>query len=122
MTDVLLILTTLGTPLVVLLGVGYVIQRSYQRGERGLALCPAAGPAAGPAADPADAICDTAPRGRAAGRRCWQIKGCSLAERSSCPAYRRPYLPCWLAVELANGGQTKDECLDCARYKSGLVG
>jgi hypothetical protein len=114
MSSVLLILATFGTPLVALFGVGYVIQRSYQRRETGLAPCPAA--------EPADAICDTAPSGRAAGRRCWQMKGCSPAERSGCPAYRRPYLPCWLALELGNGGQPKGECLSCARYKSGLVG
>jgi hypothetical protein len=114
MTDVLLTLATFGTPLVVLFGVGYVIQRRHQRRERALALCAAV--------DVADAMHDTAPPRRAAGRRCWQVKGCSLAERSRCPAYRRPYLPCWLAVELANGGQTKGECLICTRYKSGLVG
>ena len=114
MTDVLLILATFGTPLVVLFGVGYVMQRRPQPRERAFASCPAV--------DAADAIYDRAPPRRAAGRRCWQIKGCSLAERSRCPAYPRPYLPCWLAVELANGGQPKDECLGCARYKSGLVG
>ncbi len=114
MTDVLMMLATFGTPLAVLFGVGYVMQRRHQRPERALASCPAV--------DAADAMHDTALPRRAAGRRCWQIKGCSLAERSRCPAYRRPYLPCWLAVELANGGQPKGECLSCARYKSGLVG
>lgn len=114
MTDVLLILATFGTPLAVLFGAGSVMQGRYQRRERGMAL--------GPVADAPDATPDGPPRGRAAGRRCWQIKGCSLAERSRCPAYRRAYLPCWLAVELANGGRTKDECFACARYKSGLVG
>jgi hypothetical protein len=114
MTGVLLMLATFGAPLVVLFGAGYVIQSRHQRRERALVSCPAV--------DAADAIHDTAPPRRAAGRRCWQVKGCSLAERSRCPAYDRPYLPCWLAVELANGGQAKSECLTCARYKSGLVG
>jgi hypothetical protein len=114
MTGALLILATLGTPLVMLFAAGYAIQRRYQRRERNLALCAAA--------SPAGAVYEKVSTGRAAGRRCWQIKGCSLAERSSCPAYPRPYLPCWLAVELANGGQPKSDCLGCARYKSGLVG
>ena len=114
MTDVLVILVTVGTPLVLLLGVGYVMQRWHHQRETGLAPCPATGPS--------EAVYASAPPGRAAGRRCWQIKGCSPAERNACPAYARSYLPCWLAVELANGGRSRDECLSCARYKSGLVG
>ncbi len=114
MTGLLLILATFGTSLLALSGAGYVMQRYQQRREREPAPCPVA--------DPTDAIYDTTRPRRAAGRRCWQMNGCSLAERSRCPAYRRPYLPCWLAVELANGGQPKAECLTCPRYKSGLVG
>lgn len=112
-TDVLLILARLGTPLAVLFGVGYLIQRYYRQREKGLAL--------GLAAGRVDAMYNRALPRQAAAAACWQIKGCSLAERSSCPAYPRTYLSCWLTVKLAKGDRLKHECLSCPLYETGLV-
>ncbi len=112
MTDVLLILARLGTPLVVLFGVGYLIQRYYRQRYKNLAQRLAA--------DPAGATYNRALAGQAARPACWQTKVCSLAERSSCPAFPRTYVPCWLAVKLADG-ELKHDCLSCALYEAGLV-
>lgn len=46
---------------------------------------------------------------------CWEIKRCDPAKRPSCPAYQRPNLPCWLALQLA-GQPLREECLRCGMY------
>ena len=48
---------------------------------------------------------------------CWELKQCALATRDKCPAYDRTYLPCWLAVKLANGGHMQHGCVDCFLYQ-----
>lgn len=47
--------------------------------------------------------------------QCWEIKRCEEATRAECPAYKRPNLPCWLALQLA-GCQLSDECKSCSMY------
>jgi hypothetical protein len=47
--------------------------------------------------------------------RCWQVLACSMERRSTCPAYERMYLPCWLANQLAHG-ELKRECSACIFY------
>ena len=46
---------------------------------------------------------------------CWQIKRCPTIKRLNCPAYRRSYLPCWLAIQL-ECGEVKHECHNCTLY------
>ncbi len=37
------------------------------------------------------------------GLPCWHLRGCDRTRRESCPAYRQPDLPCWLARSEAEG-------------------
>jgi hypothetical protein len=46
---------------------------------------------------------------------CWEQKHCEPAKRSSCAAYKRSHVPCWLAVQVAEG-QLRDGCLTCELY------
>ncbi len=47
---------------------------------------------------------------------CWEAKHCESAKRAQCAAYKRPDLPCWLALQ-AEGGKLREECFTCAFYK-----
>lgn len=47
---------------------------------------------------------------------CWEVKRCEPAKRAQCAAYKRPDLPCWLAIQAA-GGKLREECFTCAFYK-----
>lgn len=46
---------------------------------------------------------------------CWEVKQCDSAKRAQCAAYKRPDLPCWLALQTA-GGKVRPECPDCELY------
>ncbi len=47
---------------------------------------------------------------------CWDVKKCTSTQRAQCAAYRRPDLPCWLALQAA-GEKVRPECHTCAFYK-----
>jgi hypothetical protein len=47
---------------------------------------------------------------------CWDIKRCGETTRAQCAAYKRPDLPCWLALQAA-GDKLREECFTCAFYK-----
>jgi len=44
--------------------------------------------------------------------QCWEVKNCDPAVRESCPAYRRPNVPCWMALQLS-GNELPEECFTC---------
>lgn len=46
---------------------------------------------------------------------CWETKQCDITQRAQCPSYKRPDLPCWLALQAA-GGKVRAECADCELY------
>lgn len=46
---------------------------------------------------------------------CWEQNHCEPAKRSHCAAYLRSHVPCWLAVQVAEG-QLRDGCLTCDLY------
>ena len=46
---------------------------------------------------------------------CWEQKNCDLATRSNCAAFKRSHVPCWLAVQVAEG-QLRASCLTCNMY------
>ncbi len=51
------------------------------------------------------------------GTLCWEIMSCSSGVRESCPAYRRPEVPCWLAcMEAGPYSRLKPECLTCKQF------
>lgn len=47
---------------------------------------------------------------------CWEQKKCDAATRANCAAYRRSHVPCWLAVQVAEG-QLRSGCLTCDLYR-----
>ena len=47
---------------------------------------------------------------------CWEMKGCSLEQRRSCPAAASPQTPCW-QVFRKNDGVMKDDCLSCDVFR-----
>jgi len=46
---------------------------------------------------------------------CWVQQACDEARRADCPAFKRPEVPCWLAVQVAEG-QLRDGCISCSMY------
>ena len=46
---------------------------------------------------------------------CWDLKECSVDQRSNCAACQRPDLPCWLALQ-AQGEKLREACFTCALY------
>ncbi len=47
---------------------------------------------------------------------CWEVKRCPPAQRAQCAAFKRPDLPCWLAIQ-AEGGKVRAECFACSFYR-----
>jgi len=48
-------------------------------------------------------------------RHCWEVKKCDPATREQCPAYQKPALPCWLALQVS--GQTiSPQCYACQMF------
>jgi hypothetical protein len=58
--------------------------------------------------EPIEAACE----GYTLGPKCWEIKNCDPAFRETCPAYRRPNVPCWMALQLS-GQDLQKECFAC---------
>ncbi len=47
---------------------------------------------------------------------CWEQKNCDATKRSNCAAYKRSHVPCWLAVQVAEG-QLRADCMSCDLYR-----
>ena len=101
----------IGVPVVVTLGIGIwlekklrpqetqVQQRQVRRGT--IIPFPRISQGASPSAIPS--------------AHCWDVKQCNPTAREQCAAYKRPDLPCWLALQAA-GGKVRPECADCELY------
>lgn len=102
---VTLLCITFGLPVAVLFAAGYLLRHRRSRAEAMFGMSEAVMPGSyggnGSAYEYAPGV------------RCWELKRCALARRDKCPAYDRTYLPCWLALKLANGGRLERGCLDC---------
>jgi hypothetical protein len=48
---------------------------------------------------------------------CWLVKGCDPAHRADCPAYQQRGKPCWVA-RLATEGILPTGCPDCPIYQA----
>lgn len=46
------------------------------------------------------------------GQSCWEMKNCAPSTREQCPAYQQPGSPCWLAHQQAEG-QIPEPCYNC---------
>jgi len=47
---------------------------------------------------------------------CWEIKGCSEADRASCDAYEHALEPCWIVKTKADICKEED-CANCPVYR-----
>ena len=50
-----------------------------------------------------------------ASTHCWDEHGCTEEAKAKCPAFAKPELPCWLAVQMKTG-HLRDNCSDCNFY------
>lgn len=87
----------IGVPLLVTLGIGHLISRAYSARQQ---------------ASEQEVVCE----GYELGPHCWEIKNCDPAIREACPAYQRPQVPCWLALQVA-GRELPEECFSCEIFK-----
>jgi hypothetical protein len=49
-------------------------------------------------------------------RLCWEIRGCSEANRKNCPASAQPNIPCWQVFRTKNG-LLREDCLGCDVFR-----
>jgi hypothetical protein len=113
MQDVLVLgllgLLRVGVPILVIAGIGYYLVRRRHARLAADIQAPVDAGALGPA-DWARAI--TAPPAAP----CWEQKNCDVGQREACAAYKRSHVPCWLAVQVAEG-QLRSHCLNCDLYR-----
>lgn len=106
-------------PLVITLGVGYLMNRlvdrweaeeaAFKTGEKGV-LEPVE-PVL-PATKVANAGASPIP--------CWLLRNCDEQKRAHCPAYLEQSLPCWIA-RLISDGALPESCPDCPIYDPRLA-
>ena len=109
---VALALLRLGLPLLFVFGASYIAYRWIG----------AARPVRPAAPQPGVSIGGPAPVARVlyTGPYCWAEKHCTAEQQTRCPAFARPELPCWLAVQMKTG-HLRADCPDCHFYERPVV-
>lgn len=98
----------LGAPVLLLVGVGYLLGRYLGVRAPADIQAPPEADALGPAEwARAVTVPPLVP--------CWVQNACDEARRADCPAFKRPQVPCWLAVQVAEG-QLRSGCAACTMY------
>jgi hypothetical protein len=101
----------IGVPVIVTLGVGYWLEKKLRPADtqtaqreirRGTII-------------PSPRVSRRAGSSSVQAVPCWDVKHCDPVAREQCAAYKRPDLPCWLALQAA-GGKVRAECADCELY------
>lgn len=102
-------------PIVITIGIGYLMNRLVARWEaeeaveKGLVTgTKLATPAVGKAGSTSRKL------------PCWIVRSCDSEARANCPAYQNQSLPCWIARLLAEGVQPSS-CPDCPVYDPALA-
>ena len=90
----------IGLPLLVVMGIGYLIQRWLE-----------------PKAvhEQFEGMVRTAQERAAVSvgqQHCWQVKNCSPELRAECAAFKQPDIPCWLSRQIA-GQSLPEGCATC---------
>jgi hypothetical protein len=98
----------IGAPLVVIFGVSYLAYRWIGDDKATQPVAVEKSAALGGRAPMAQVLY--------AGPHCWDDKGCTPEMKATCPAFARPELPCWLAVQMKTGHLNKN-CTDCDFYE-----
>jgi hypothetical protein len=104
-----LALLRIGIPAAAILGVGYVAVRAF----KGKSATEIEAPAEFAGLAPAEWAKAMTQRPAAA---CWEQRQCDATARATCAAYLRPKVPCWLAVQVAEG-KLRDDCPSCSMYR-----
>ena len=99
-------------PLLLTLGIGYLMNRLVDRWEAEEALSQEA-PA--PAVSPGPGI-----RLPSVTVPCWILRNCDEVAQADCPARKQPGIPCWLA-HLRVEGALPENCPDCPIYEDAMV-
>ena len=99
-------------PLLITLGLCYLMNRLVDRWEEAEVSEKADDPLPLPAPQPSAPRTARAP---ALSIPCWVFQNCDEARRERCAAYRRQGIPCWQA-RLLEDGKLPDTCPDCPRY------
>lgn len=120
-TGVLLLMFVLRciAPLLLTLGIGYLMNRLVDRWEAQEA---AANPQEAP--DPAvnpdpPVIPDSGVKLPTITVPCWILRNCDQAAQADCPARKQPGVPCWLA-RLRAEGTLPHNCPDCPIYEDAV--
>ncbi len=91
----------IGLPLLIVIGVGYLIRRWLE-------------PAA--VQEQFEGMVRSAQEGsggvRSSPKACWEINNCPPEKRAQCAAAKQPDIPCWLARQIA-GQPLPEGCMNC---------
>jgi hypothetical protein len=103
-------------PLLLTLGIGYLMNRMVDRWEAQEAEEMAAKPpeVPDPAISPAPAV--NLPTIKIP---CWILNNCDETVKADCPACKQPGIPCWLA-RLRAEGALPENCPDCPIYEDAM--
>ncbi len=99
----------IGVPVLLVLGVGYVLTRYLKVPAQSDIQAPPDAMGLSPA-EWAKAI--TVPPVVP----CWVQNNCDDAKRAKCPSFQRSHVPCWLAVQVAEG-KLRADCVHCAMFR-----
>ena len=103
-------------PLLITLGIGYLMNRlvaRWEAEEKAAELEVVAG--VKPATPAVGKARTTSPK-----LPCWIVRNCDAERRANCPAHQNQTLPCWIARLLAEGVQPST-CPDCPVYDPTLA-
>jgi hypothetical protein len=98
-----LLLLRLGTPIVVVVAIAHVLRGLDRKWEAEASAAPT-----------------TAQAARGQTTPCWEMKGCSEAQRANCPAGNCTDLPCWIQ-KLRYGQWQLAECKDCPKFATQVI-
>lgn len=116
-------------PFVLLMGVGYFMNRMVDKWERDAQEQQAAEREAVPESQPGQIFPEKPGIAQPALAKpslekkpalqlpCWLIKGCDPVRRADCPAYQQRGKPCWV-VRLAVDGVLPADCPNCLIYQT----
>jgi len=93
------ILLRIGLPLLVSLGVFYLLRRLDERWQAQARLLP------------------VIPAGQTP---CWEAKKCPDEKKKNCAAFQRSQVPCW-QVFRAKDGNLREACLSCEVFRTALI-
>lgn len=100
-------------PLLVTVGLGYLMNRLVDRWEAEEETAPQMAPQPQPRRAPEPAVVTAI-----LSVPCWLMNNCSPERRENCPAFQAQSALCWQARERAEGALPTD-CADCPRYIAG---